>query len=235
MTTTEEVLARIVVRLTAAYKQTSESTNVKVLTIDAEQLAIIETELRKVLQSELIGTATGTHLDLFGDYFDLPRKTGESDDDYRSRLLALAAKGLFGVTVAGLKDGLATFGDINPEDVAIFEQEPLFPAENLFPATDLYPPAYYIAHFKVIIDLERARHVHWEETKEIIDRLKAAGVSFELQLFDMISESYPALLEIVIHKVQTTIEENVALVDEAEVDDYLTGWHYEEIVTYTKT
>lgn len=50
-------------------------------------LELLEDEIEEINNGMFIESANGKYLDLHGKDYNLPRKNGESDDDYRKRLL----------------------------------------------------------------------------------------------------------------------------------------------------
>lgn len=50
-------------------------------------LELFENEIEEMNDGCFIESANGKYLDLYGKDYNLPRKNGESDDDYRKRLL----------------------------------------------------------------------------------------------------------------------------------------------------
>ena len=48
--------------------------------------------VKKLIEQQCIGTAKGKHLDHLGLLHDIPRLPGETDDDYRKRILDINDK-----------------------------------------------------------------------------------------------------------------------------------------------
>lgn len=85
-----------------------------------------------------INTATGKYLDLFGKDYDVPRKLGESDDDYRERIVFekleyLTAKNL--MDIYGLKL-YAFVEDFNLSDNVLTSDNPYLTGSYMSYASD---------------------------------------------------------------------------------------------------
>lgn len=76
------------------------------------------TELKEAIQ---VSTAEGTYLDDIGMMFKLSRYSGESDSNYRNRILSFWQAGKSTGTVADIKSALSLAGGINESDITITE------------------------------------------------------------------------------------------------------------------
>lgn len=161
--------------LPTPYRKTGSGTEVHNAFLGAIKNSIISTEQDLVdnVKQVYISNATGKLLDLYGKWIGLSRKTEETDDSYRSRLLDLIVTER--VTIKGIIAGIKT--DLNdPElDVSIYE-----PWRNIFILNKslLNGPDHIMGDFYryAIIQVTINKYVPQETLNKILKNYKAAGV-----------------------------------------------------------
>jgi len=152
---------RLVRRLSSAYRREQGSNNYKLLSIPAQELDQLEQEMQNVLSAHHVDTATGKSLDRIGELVMVRRNPGESDTDYRNRIKSEWPARASDSTKQAIIYALTTILGVSETKLNIVEDFANSPA-----------------HFK----LEVASDVSDKESKiiEIVNRTKAAGVSWEL-------------------------------------------------------
>ncbi len=143
--------------------------------LDAEKIAIVD--MRRML---LIAAAGGEYLDNHGRGRDLERIPGESDDDYRTRLISAYVVKKRGGTIPGMIEACAILGleieirqfyQTDPGRWAEFEVRVIAGELKVLNQSIFYQtvralkPAHTRAVFKIDIELDR-----WDDDpEEIID------------------------------------------------------------------
>lgn len=99
------------------WKQTD--TNLQIINSFSQELQNVYIHFNKLSLDLYLNTASGTRLDDFGLLFGLTRITGESDADYRAKLLAYYQTYLECSTDEGIINALALHFGLDPADIEI--------------------------------------------------------------------------------------------------------------------
>jgi len=94
----------IILRLATLYNRENTSNIYKLLSLSGDQLDELNDTVEDVRDSHFVGEATGASLDEIGEAVGLERQTGETDAQYRARILA-RVQGFIG---GGTKDSIET-------------------------------------------------------------------------------------------------------------------------------
>lgn len=117
-------------------------------------------------------SATGRWLDIWGKWFKTYRKSGESDTDYRDRIIitVMKSKNTIPAIVEGIRDYLK-------DDSLIIVYEPYKNLKtfnkSVFNGADAFRDGIYRRHAVIHIMLESSPS---QELKDIVNELKAGGV-----------------------------------------------------------
>lgn len=132
------------------------SNNYKLMFSVGDVLDDIKTEINNLNLSIKVSSATGNDLDDIGLLFKLNRIQGESDNDFRNRILTFwfIAKG--GGTKQSIIDAILRTINIDSNNMIYFEVEPLIFGFNL-----------YLSEEEMLLD--------FDEMKNIVEYSKAAG------------------------------------------------------------
>lgn len=91
-------------------KVPKDSTIGIILNVVGEELDLSKQAILDMRREALIATASGDNLDQFGQERDLARILGESDEEYRTRLLSAYIVKKRGGTIPGMIEGVAILG-----------------------------------------------------------------------------------------------------------------------------
>jgi len=117
-----DALERMLARLPVVYYKDEDSNFRKLVAIESEQLCLLYKELSDVEQAHWVDTASSFALDALGAMLGTPRRTGETDSAYKSRIKAVLPTFTGGGTIPHLKKIVAgIFGvyGITEDDVQI--------------------------------------------------------------------------------------------------------------------
>lgn len=94
----------------------------------SQEFGELEEAREKVLQSKFVTDASGEQLDRLGEIFDVDRRRGEPDSNYRARLQVALRAQLTSATVDEIREVIAVLLDIDISDVEIeepYRREPM--------------------------------------------------------------------------------------------------------------
>lgn len=160
--------------LPTPYRDTDTSNDVHKAVLTAIQKVYTESEadIRESKKQSFLDTATGSFLDVWGNFIGIPRKEGQSNEDYRDYLKdwITAKKG----TIEGIVDGIHR--DLGKDiDVSIYEpwRNIFYTNKSLLDGTDYLQGDYYQY---AVIDIKINKNIPEEELRKVIGRYKSAGV-----------------------------------------------------------
>lgn len=173
-------------KLTSIFNRRSTGELKTVTDALSSNLNVIVDDLKLLNMEYIISTATGEWLDEWGTWFGLSRKTGETDSQYSSRIIATVAKSKLTIPalIYALKSVLgenATIDIYEPyRDLAKFS-ESAFSSHSKLTGGD-----YYRHH---VIDVILYDTNYSDEAAKVVLKIKSAGIVVwfsRLQSFDII-------------------------------------------------
>lgn len=194
----EEVRERLEGTLLSAYPADEDIWNA-ILEAFAAEFAEIEEAREQVLQSKFVTDATGEQLDRLGEIFDVNRRRGEPDSNFRARLQVALRAQLTSATVDDIREVIAVLLDIEVSEVEIeepYDREPM--------------------HLNVSVDSEALSDagIGDDEFISVVDTVVAIGVSVGL-LIEFEVEEVVGVLDDVSAEIDAV---QTAYVDEARTN-----------------
>jgi len=178
----DEVTRELINRLTDVYDRTIGSNIHKTLYIPGEQIGIEQYLLMQAVNSHYIKCAYGESLDNLAGLLNLTRETGETDEQFRARILAKMPGYVGGGTRVSIKKAISEFLGISEDDVYVIDE---------YLVTGNY------GHFTVAIDIAVTPGVGqtYARIVQLINEIKAAGTvldgaGFIIQESVLTSESW---------------------------------------------
>lgn len=153
-----------------------QDVNYAIINALQEQFTEMESDSVKSKIQSSLETATGEYLDIWGDWFGLPRKENEQDTEYRKRIIEyfLLKRGTNNAIIKAVKD----YFDDNETDITIYE-----PFQNIFftNRSKLNGNDHLMGHYYrfAVIDVTIGRPFP-PEIIDIINKFKPAGVQLFL-------------------------------------------------------
>lgn len=116
-----DVLRRIqpALRPTDDGPNTSRSDGYDLIETLGQQYTDIYDDIEQLYDERLVQSASGSHLDRLGAKFDVERKTNETDDELRTRIIATRKASLSDGSYSDIADVAATALDVNPSQLNI--------------------------------------------------------------------------------------------------------------------
>lgn len=99
----------------SALKDPTNPGNIMVEDAIGVELDSANADLETNSNARFLTNATGAQLDLFGDWFGIPR-AGKSDDEYRTLIMSLRSAN---ITLSGLKGAIATILGISVDQITV--------------------------------------------------------------------------------------------------------------------
>lgn len=217
-----------------SYTVDPSSTNYKLLSLKVDETDALKTAMENVSLSHFKSTATGSSALEVTKLLNIDKFLAAVTPDLRDRILEELAKGEEGVTeewrnfidaiLYSSKGGTkSTIRDLVKkamgEDVSVT-------------ITDNFP-----AQFTVSIDMSTidptTRITSTEDLKSLISIIKASGVAFIMNAWDVYRVTFPSRTTLVTDKIGTTsFYSNRFRCNINKVGDPLTGWYITTQVTY---
>ena len=153
-------------RLTDVFNREDTSNNYKFLSIDGQQYDDLNDMLIDVSNSHYVSTADGVSLDSIALIVGLVRRTGETDVQFRARILARVTGFIGGGTKSSIANSVAQFIDTDVFAISVI---------------DSYLDAGAYGHFSVYIDTTYPWIVVQgiNDLTLLINQIKAAGTVFD--------------------------------------------------------
>jgi len=116
------MIDQILSHLPSYWDKKTKSVTYQMLLAIAEELDNFIIEMNNLELSLYIDTAVGDELDDLGALFQLARRTGESDNDYRVRIKNARLSFIGGGTIPGLKDAFAASTGLPETQIDIVDE-----------------------------------------------------------------------------------------------------------------
>lgn len=92
---------------------------------------VVETDIQLLFRNLFIDTASGDFLDRIGSFFSLNRLSGETDDSYRTRIVAVVNTFLASSSIEGIKQIVALITGLSTDTIELVERESFVPLQLL--------------------------------------------------------------------------------------------------------
>jgi len=203
----DEATQRLINRFTDVYDRTSDGNIYKMLTIPGEQVGIEQYELLKTCYSHYIECAFGKSLDNIASLLNLIRETGETDEQFRARILAKIPGFIGGGTIPAIKKAVSEFLGINEDDVIV---------------TDGYLSGGTYGNFRVSISLGVAPGIgqNWARIVQLVNEVKAAGTALD-SVGIIISEVVHVNESVQFAVTTNTVQESISVSENTPADMFL--------------
>ncbi len=164
--------------LSTAFRKDPDSNNYKLLSIIAEKFEEIEQVIEQVRDSRFVEIASGRSLDYIAKLFNLTRKAGESDEEFRGRLQVELQRYLSSGTLNDVLSVIKYFTGLEDKDIKIIEapEAILGFGEGAFGNNVFASPK---ATFRIELLEEPALPLNLKAFYSAINAVKAAGVYFQ--------------------------------------------------------
>lgn len=145
----------------------------------AFELDDLNQTLEEVEESNFVLTAQGNSLDRIGELFDVARRTGESDEQFRLQIITRFAQSRGAGTIPDISQAFAQLLDVDEDDFELFE-----PDDEIL-----------VVEFAVDEFLIQDSGFDEERFFETLDTLLAAGVTLEGILIGTFEFSVSEIIE----------------------------------------